>query len=184
MTAMEPQSELIPDPTTIAAVVAQLVEGTWPDSDEERVNLFERLLFKSGDRLDQDLEGSPSASFALSTELPGISFASWSTYNGKFMSIYFHVYSFPEAEPPASRLGHDAVWGILTDLYGQPTRLLNNEEVPPSSWKINGRELDLHFFNRRDSSLMLSISDGEISAAADAEAAHDSHASDRTDLSR
>ena len=184
MTAMVPQTEPIPDPTTIAAVVAQLVEGTWPDSDEEHVNLVERLLFQSGERLDQDLEGSPSASFALSTELLGISFASWSTYNGKFMSIYFHAYSFLEAEASATRLGHDAVWGILTDLYGQPTRLLNNEEVPPSSWKINGRVVDLHFFNRHDSSLTLSISDGEISAAAEAEAAHDSHASDRIDPSR
>lgn len=180
---MEPQSELIPDPSAIAAVVAQLVEGKWPGSDAERENLFERLLFKSGERLNQGSEGSPSASFALVTELPGISFASWSTYNGRFVSISFHAYSFPEAEAPATKLGHDAVWDILTDLYGQPSRLLNNEEVPPSSWKVNGRKIDMHFFNRRDSSLMLSISDGELSAAVDTEAAHDSHTSDRIDPS-
>ena len=183
MPTVEPQSELIPDPSAIAAVVAQLVEGTWPGSDAERVNLFERLLFKSGERLNQGIEGSPTASFALVTELPGISFASWSTYNGRFMSINLHAYSFPEAEASATRLGHDAVWGILTDLYGQPARLLNNEEVPPSSWKVNGREIDMHFFNRRDSSLMLSISDSELAAAADAEAAHDSHPSDRIEPS-
>lgn len=183
MPTVEPQSELIPEPSAIAAVVAQLLEGKWPSTDEERANLFERLLFKSGERLDQDLEGSPSAFFTLVTKLPGISFASWSTYNGRLMSVHFHVYSFQEAKAPATRLGHDAVWGILTDLYGQPTRLLKNEEVPPSSWKINGREVDMDFFNRRDSSLMLSISDGELTAAADDAASRDSHTSDRIDPS-
>ncbi|WP_146238982.1 hypothetical protein [Arthrobacter livingstonensis] len=184
MPTKEPQTELIPDPSAIAALVAQLVEGTWPGSDKERVSLFERLLVESGERLNQNLEGSPSASHTLSTEVPGISFASWSSYNGKFMSIHFHVYSFPEAKTSVTRLGHDAVWAILTNLYGQPTRLSNNEEVPPSSWKVNGRTIDTHFFDRRDSSLMLSISDGELSAAADAEVARDSHDSDPIKPSR
>ncbi|WP_146238917.1 hypothetical protein [Arthrobacter livingstonensis] len=183
MPTVEPQSELIPDPSAIAAVVAQLVEGTWPGSDAERENLFERVPFKSGERLNQGIEGSSTTSFALVTELPGISFASWSTYNGKFMSINLHAYSFPEAESRTTRLGHDAVCGILTDLYGQPTRLLSNEEVPPSTWKVNGREIDLHFFNRRNSSLMLSVSDSELAAATDAEAAHDSNPSVRIEPS-
>ncbi|WP_104092527.1 hypothetical protein [Arthrobacter sp. GMC3] len=184
MTEIEPTCELIPDPSAIADVVAQLVDGKWPGSDGERENLFERLLFKSGERLHQAAEGFAAESFALFTKLPGISFASWDAYDGKFMSVNLHAYSFPEAEAPITRLGHDAVWGILTDRYGQPARLLNNEEVPPSNWKVNGRDVDVHFFNRRDSSLMLSVSDGELSGRANAEAARDSRIADRIDPSR
>lgn len=176
MPTTEPHRDLIPDPSTVAALVAQLVEGIWPASDEEREDLFSRLQLKSGDRLDQHSDGS--ASFALSTELPGNVFASWGTYDGKFMSIHFHLYTFLEAEAPAARLGHDAVCGLLTDRYGQPARPWQDEEVPPSIWKVNGRVIDTHFFNRRDSALMLSISDDELSVAAEAGATHDFRHSD------
>ncbi len=182
MSTKAPRSELIPDPPTLAALVAQLVEGTWPRSDDERKNLFRRLLLTSGERLDQNSDGSPSATFRLSTELPGNVFASWSTYNGKLISIDFHLYTFPEPEAPATRAGHDAVWGILTGLYGQPTRPWEHEEVPPSIWKANGREIVTHFFNRRDSALMLSISDAVLSAAA-AEESHDARNPDSTEPS-
>lgn len=167
---IEPRSELIPDPATIAAMVAQLVEGTWPSSDQERETLFRHLLFKSGERLDHDSDGSSTASFALLTDLPGISFASWNSYRGRFMSVHFHLYAFPEAQVPATRLGHDAVSGMLTDLYGRPTKPWEDQEVPPSIWKVNKREIVTHLFAMRDSSLMLSISDEELAAAAEAEA--------------
>ncbi len=172
MSTVEPRSELIPDPRTLVALVRQLVEGTWPRSDDERETLFKRLLFTSGDRIDQDSAGSPSAVYELSTELPGKVFASWSTYNGKSMSIDFHLYTFPEPAAPATRTGHDAIWDILTGLYGQPTRPWENEEVPPSIWIVNGREIVTHFFNRRDSALMLSISETELSAVGGAEDPH------------
>lgn len=170
---IEPRTELIPDPAAIAALVAQLVEGTWPSSDEEREVLFQRLCFKSGERLDHGLEGSSTELFTLLTDMPGISFASWSSFHGLFMSVDFHFYPAAEPQALATRLGHDAVSDKLTDLYGRPIRPWGDEEVPPSIWKANSREIVTHLFTMRDSSLMLSVSDEELSVAAESEAAHE-----------
>ncbi|WP_207345751.1 hypothetical protein [Arthrobacter sp. E3] len=176
---IEPKSELIPGPATVAALVAQLVEGTWPSTDEERETLFRHLLFESGERLDHDSDASSTASYTLLTDLPGISFASWNLFHGRFMSVHFHLYTFPKARAPETRLGHHAVSGMLTDLYGPPSRPWEDKEVPPSIWKVNHREIVTHLFTTRESSLMLSISDGELAVAAEAEATHETGNSDR-----
>ncbi|MET3922313.1 hypothetical protein [Arthrobacter sp. UYEF20] len=170
MSSTEPLPELIPEPSALVALVTQLVEGRWSRSDEERQGLFKRLGFTSGARLDEAREGSTGETFALATELPGEVFTSWSSYNGRFMGICFRPYAFMEPGVPAALRGHDEVWNRLTDLYGQPTRPWDNEEVPPSIWKVNGRDIVPHFSDRRDSGMMLSIEDTELSAAAEAEA--------------
>lgn len=181
---IEPRSELIPDPATVAALVVQLMEGTWPSSDQERENLFRRLHFKTGERLDHDSDESSTASFTLLTDVPGIAFASWDSFRGKFLGVHFHLYAFPEAQAPATRLGHDAVSSSLTDLYGQPIRPWEDEDVPPSIWKTKGREIVTHLFTMRDSTLMLSISDEDLAAEAEAEAINSSRTPGKNDPSR
>ncbi len=176
-TTVELQSELIPDPTTVVALVAQLVEGKWPSSDAERETLFRRLRFKSGERLNQDSNRQSTAAFVLLTNLPGISFASWDSLHNRFLGVHFHLYSFPDAHAPATRRGHDTVSGKLTNLYGKSTRPWEDEEAPPSIWKVNNREIVTHLFTMRDSTLLLSISDQELATAAEAEAVHRTRAS-------
>ena len=180
---IEPRSELIPDPATVAALVAQLVEGTWPSSDQEQETLFRRLHFKTGERLDHASDESSTASFTLFTEVPGIFFASWDSFRGKFLGVHFHLYAFPETQASASLLGHDLVSNNLTDLYGQPIRPWEDEEVPPSIWKANGREIVTHLFTMRDSILMLSISDEVFAADAEAEAINRSRSPDKNEPS-
>ncbi|WP_269937334.1 hypothetical protein [Arthrobacter sp. HY1533] len=180
---IETPNELIPDPATVAALVAELVEGTWPSSDQERENLFKRLNFKNGERLDHDSDESFSASCTLLTEVPGISFASWDSLRGKFLGVHFHLYAFPEAQAPATRLGHDAVSSRLTDLYGKPIRPWEDEDAPPSIWQANGREIVMHLFTMRDSTLMLSISDEDLAEAAEAEAIDSSRTPGKNDPS-
>lgn len=173
MSTTEPRRETTPDPSALVAPVAQLVEGPWPRSGVEREGLFSRHRFTSGARFDQRSEGSLSASFALTNELPGDVFTSWDTYNGKFMGIHLHPYTFMEPAVPAARRGYEEVWTLLTGLYGPPTRPWEDEEVPPSIWKVNGCEIVTHFFGRRHSGMMLSISDAELSAAEEADARDD-----------
>ena len=91
------------------------------------------------------------------------------------MSVHFHLYSFPEAQAPATRLGHDALTAKLAELYGPPIRPWEDQEVPPSIWMVHGREIDTHLFTRRESSLMLSISDEELAQAAEVEASKGFH---------
>lgn len=95
------------------------------------------------------------------------------------MSVHFHLFTFPTAQAPETRLGQDAVSGMLTDLYGPPSRPWKDQEVPPSIWKVNHREIVTHLFTARESSLMLSISDEDLAVAAEAEAIHETGNSDR-----
>ncbi|MGP5690699.1 hypothetical protein [Glutamicibacter ardleyensis] len=78
------------------------------------------------------------------------------------------------SQAPATSLGHDAVSDMLTDLYGPPAKPWEDQEVPTSIWKVNKREIVTHLFTMRNSSLMLSISDQELAAAAENEATHES----------
>lgn len=107
---------------------------------------------------------------ALSTGLPGDMFASWSSFKGRPLGVNLHPYSFREPASAISRRGHDEIQRQLTALYGQPFRPWDHEDIPPSIWKANGRDITMHFFHLRDSGVMLSIDDSEVAAAAEAEA--------------
>ncbi|AIY00199.1 hypothetical protein ART_0600 [Arthrobacter sp. PAMC 25486] len=59
-----------------------------------------------------------------------------------------------------------------------------DEEVPPNIWKVNSREVFTQLFTMRDSPLMLSISDEELSVAAEAGASHETRRPDTVDPSQ
>ncbi len=54
MPIIETPRELIPDPASLTALVAQLVEGKWPSCEAERDDLFRCLRFVSGDIFEND----------------------------------------------------------------------------------------------------------------------------------
>lgn len=173
MSITESPSELLPAPAALVAVVTELVTGSWPVGEDEHESLFKRLGFKSGVRVDLGRESSGSEMFELSTELPGELSPNWHAYHGKFMGVSFNPYSFIEPDVPEARRGHDEIWDKLRDLYGQPTRPWDNEEVPPSIWKVNGRDIVMHYFSTLHSGMILSITDTALSEAAEAEAHND-----------
>lgn len=173
MSITESPSDLVPVPSVLVAVVTDLVTGPWPAGEDERESLFKRLDFKSGARVELGRDASGSEMFGLSSELPGELSATWHAYHGKFMGVFFNPYSFIEPDVPASRRGHDEIWHNLKDLYGPPTHPWDNEEVPPSIWKVNGRDIVMHYFNSRHSAVLLSITDTALSEAAEAEAHND-----------
>lgn len=148
MSITELPSDLVPVPAALVAVVAELVAGPWPVGEDERESLFKRLGFKSGARVELGRDASTSEMFKLSTELPGQLSANWHAYHGKFMGVFFNPYSFIEPDVPAARRGHDEIWHKLKGLHGQPTRPWDNEEVPPIIWKVNGRDIVMHYFPR------------------------------------
>lgn len=173
MSITELPSDLVPVPSVLVTVVTDLVTGPWPVGEDERESLFKRLGFKSGARVELGRDASGTEMFELSTELPGQLSANWQAYRGKFMGVFFNPYSFIEPDVPAARRGHDEIWHKLKGLYGQPTRPWDNEEVPPSIWKVNGRDIVMHYFNTLHSGMLLSITDTALSEAAEAEAQND-----------
>ncbi len=170
MTVLEPMPETVPEPGALVALVKQLAECVWPESDEQRAGLFRELGFESGAEFEPDRKASNTKHFALFTSQPGDMFASWSSFMGRFMGVTLQPYTVMEPASAISRRGHDEIQRQLTALYGEPVRPWGEEEIPPSIWQANGRDIMMHFFHRRDSSVMLSIDDSELAAAAEAEA--------------
>lgn len=170
MSDTEPPSELVPTPDDLVAVVAQMVEGQWPVTEDERGAFFKRIGFESGTQIDLGPNSSNVEMFELSTERLGKLSGAWNAYNRKFMGLYFHPYTFAEPNVLATRRGYDEIWLKLTDLFGQPTRPWDDEEVPPSIWKVNGRDIGTHYFNTNHSGVLLSVEDSELAAAAETEA--------------
>lgn len=165
------KQHLVPTPEALVTLVKELVECDWPETDDQRVALFLLLGFESRDEFERSPEDSNVRSFELATALPGEIFGTWDSYKGRFMGINLHPYSILEPGAAIARRGHDALQTLLTSVFGEPVRPWDDEEVPPSIWKVNGRDIVMHFFHRRDSGVMLSIDDAELAAAAEAEAA-------------
>ena len=170
MTITENRSGLIPDPAALVALVEQLVTRPWPRSDQDRKALFEQLGFSSGDQFDPDRADSATKHFSLTTALKGDVFAGWTAHEGHFMGINLQPYTSIQPNNPDTRRGYDDVRARLTALYGKPTNAWDDGETPPCIWTVTGREITMHFFNRRHSGMMLNIDDAELAAAAEAEA--------------
>lgn len=163
-------SEPVPEPGAVAALAQQLAECEWPETDAQRARLFHELGFESGAEFEPNRKDLNTKHFGLSTGLSGDMFASWSSFKGRFMGVNLHPYSHHEPASPISRRGHDEIQRQLTALYGQPFRPWDDEDIPPSIWKANGREITMNFFRLRDSGVMRSIDNSEFAAAAEAQA--------------
>lgn len=161
----------VPPPEDLVTLAKALVECVWPKSEEQRAGLFQQLGFESGAEFERRPEDSNVRSFEMATTLPGEIFGTWSSYKGKFMGINLQTYSVMEPESPVAWRGHDELQTQLSALYGEPVRPWDDEVVPPSVWKANGRDIVIHFFHKRDSGVMLSIDNADLAAAAEADAA-------------
>jgi len=169
MPAPENLPVLIPDPAALMALVEELVNRPWPRSDEDRDELFELLGFSSGDEFDPDRADSTTKLFALNTALGGDVFAGWAAHDGHFMGINLQPYGSIKPDNPDTRRGYDDVRARLTALYGEPANAWADGQLPPCIWTVNGRQITMHFFNRRHSGMLLSVDDAEIAAASEIE---------------
>ncbi|MCS3491569.1 hypothetical protein M2368_000541 [Arthrobacter sp. JUb119] len=170
MSQTDPSLELIPAPGTVVELVRKLVDEPRPGCDEERENLFARLGFTSGDRSELVNDESPHQITELDVDLGGQPLGSWDTYNGQFLGLTLHLYSTQESGDPGAQSGFHELRIQLTELFGKPEHPWDGEETPPCIWNANGWTITTHLFNRRDSSVMLSVADTALSAVAEADA--------------
>ncbi|PCC27730.1 hypothetical protein CQ010_00575 [Arthrobacter sp. MYb211] len=150
-------------------LVKKLVDEPWPQSDEERENLFAHLGFKSGSQYKLENEESPHQMTELDIGLGGQAPSSWDTYNKEFLGVSVHLYGTQDSEDPAAQSGYNKLRMELTELFGKPDHPWDNEETPPCIWEANGRTIITHLFNRRDSSVMLSVEDSALADIAEAD---------------
>lgn len=170
MSETDPLLELNPTPGTVVKLVKKLVDEPWPRSDEERENLFAHLGFISGSRYELENEESPHQMNELDIGVGGQVLGSWDTYNCEFLGVTIHLYSTQESGAPAVQSGFNELRIQLTELFGKPEHPWENEETPPCIWEANGRTITTHLFNRRDSTVMLSVEDATLAAVAEADA--------------
>lgn len=65
------------------------------------------------------------------------------------------------------RSAYEALLEAVTDEFGSPMDQWADDEVPPRIWQIGDRDVTLHFFYRRDSTVMLSIENRAVAERAE-----------------
>lgn len=169
MSETAPSLELNPAPGTVVELVRRLVDEPWPRCDEERDNLFARLGFTSGDRAELEDNESPHQITELDIGLGGHPLGSWDTYNGQFLGVTLHLYSTQESGDPGAQSGFSELRIQFTELFGKPEHPWDSEETPPCIWNANSWTITTHLFNRRDSSVMLSVEGTSLAAVAESD---------------
>lgn len=72
-----------------------------------------------------------------------------------------------------TRPGFDALQAELSELYGAPERPWEDEDQSIRIWRCNGRSITMQLFDRRDSTVMLTVEDLVLASVIDSEeAAH------------
>ncbi|MFQ4148316.1 hypothetical protein AAGW05_06415 [Arthrobacter sp. LAPM80] len=170
MNVQEQLNALVPSPAAIVGLVEKLVQGIWPRSDAERKALFARLGFTSGASWDDAVPASPLAHYSLSTKQPGEISSSWTSYNGRFMSVSMQLYTSMTTNNPVTRQGFEDFVRQFTTLYGDAATPWHDPIVQACVWNVNGRRVVLRFFNIQHSGVMLSVEDAGLATAAEAEA--------------
>ncbi|MGO2070101.1 hypothetical protein [Glutamicibacter arilaitensis] len=162
---------LTPDPSAVGVLIQNLVEGLWPQTEAQRVELFERLNFSSGDEIEPDDQNSPHQMTYLDLGLEGKQVSFWDTYRGEFLSVSTHLYGAPDPRDALTQSGFEELKRQLTKLYDAPTHPWEDEEQPPCIWQANGREITLQLFDTRDSTVMLTIENETLARIINAEEA-------------
>ncbi|MFJ6418625.1 hypothetical protein [Paeniglutamicibacter sp. NPDC091659] len=169
MSETDPVLELNPEPGTVVELVKKLLDEPWPRSDEEREILFAHLGFKSGIRYELENEESPHQMTELDIGLGIQVLGSWDTYNQEFLGVTVQLYSTQESGGPAAQSGFNELRIQLSELFGKQDHPWDKEGTPPCIWEASGRTITTYLFNRRDSSVMLSVEDTALAAVAEAD---------------
>lgn len=173
MTQPDSVISLSPVPHNLVPIIQGLVQGSWPKTEVEREALFDALGFVSGTAIDSDDQDSPHQMTSLDLGLPGKISSTWDTYRQQFLSVCTFLYSSRVPQDPVTRSGFAVLQAELSEVYGAPERPWEDEDQSIRIWRCNGRSITLQLFNRRDSTVMLTVEDLALASVIESEeAAH------------
>lgn len=95
----------------------------------------------------------------------------WDTYRQQFLSVCTHLYGSLNPQDPVAQYGYEVLQAQLSQLYGAPERPWDDEDQPVCIWNCNGRSITLQLFDRRDSTVMLTVEDLALASIIEAEEA-------------
>jgi hypothetical protein len=80
-----------------------------------------------------------------------------------------HLFLFTSSGPaaPAARAGFRRLEDALVAEYGTATVPVGFEDAQMRAWSVGGRDISVQLFDRTDSTVMLSVEDHELAAAAE-----------------
>jgi len=137
----------------------------WPQAAGQVGALLKKLrVVEVVDSTDVTDEGVGITNFARAEG--GAIVGSWSRFEGQVMSVTVFGWSSRSAKAPESRSGAEGLTDWAARTWGAATHPWDDVEDAPSEWVLNGRELAIQLFDRRDSTVMVSISDVDLAARA------------------
>jgi hypothetical protein len=171
------EDALEPDPADAVEMVLAVCQRGWPATDAAVRELIAALGLRpveanseSGSAAETDPRHSAVATARLDVPFGGAVFATWSSHAGAFLGITLQLYNSLQPNDPLTRRGYDSILGRLTYTLGAPADAWDDEAIPPRIWTVGGWRIVLHFFHRRDSGVMLSVSDAVTEDRAEREA--------------
>lgn len=177
MTDIAPEDSLEPDPADAVELVLAVCERGWPATDAAVRDLLDALGLRpaaeeSESETETETETKRSTVDVARLDVPfgGEVFATSGSHAGAFLGVTLQLYNSLQPNDPLTRRGYDSILGLLTHTLGAPTDAWDDEAIPPRTWTVGGWRIALHFFHRRDSGVMLSVSDTATEDRAEREA--------------
>lgn len=156
------------DPSSVVAMVAEIVRDPWPSSVSGRGQLFSRLgLTTNALREVQNphIVGSEQH-FLTDRPLAGPVLCTWVLEDGMFTQIYFQL-RFEAVPPSPETTGcFEEIMRQFTQAYGESSAPQPGQKGFHHRWDANGRELEVRYGNEARSSLMISISKSMLATLA------------------
>ncbi|WP_368499979.1 hypothetical protein [Herbiconiux sp. A18JL235] len=160
---------LIPAPDALANLIQQLADAIPIDGDADRDALFATCGLHPDGSVPHEY-GGDSAIFALRCDLSETVSASWTRFQDEFLGVMLFVYSSPDPGSKTAQAGYRKLHRHLRKALGAPQPVPGFEDTPVTVWRTGGVSVTVQLFDRRDSTVMISITDPAVEARSEAAA--------------
>lgn len=161
---------LTPPPAEIGELLVRMTRLEWPTSEDQRLAYFAALDLQDVDEPSRSVEYPESTMLRFATSIPGVD-GNCSMFRDEFLGLSLFGYNERAANSAAARVGYAALQEHLCDHLGPPVEEWGSESEPACLWRPGPLLLDLYYFQRPSSGIMVGPSHAERSAANDAAAA-------------
>jgi len=135
-------------------IASSLLTGRWCASEQAATDELRRLGFTFRPEPARHLT-TGSVLHDL-TPAPGIDHAGFTTLDGEPAGVVFFIASSMDARNPVTNEAYQSLLAALTQSLGPAERVWPDEDTP-IRWRTTDLDVGLQLFDRRDSSVMVSV---------------------------
>ncbi len=160
---------LIPAPDALASLIQQLAAAIPVDEAEDLDVLFSSCGLHPDGSVPHEY-GGDTAIFTLRCDLSETVSASWTRFQDEFLGVMLFAYSSPVPGSKTVKAGYRKLHRHLWKALGAPQPLPGFENTSVTVWTTSGASVTVQRFDRRDSTVMISITDPAVEARSEAAA--------------